>query len=150
MASSWGRPPPDSGCEPASRPSLHVFVFRSQGRRGGCPCCCVEPLGEGHGHGPWTKGLFVQWTLGPPVDERGLGAVGFAHPERGLAELARPGLGPGGGTCPPPPPPAPGSCSSSLTWHLPPPALVVRVRFRRGLGLLKTQLHFITAPGRDS
>lgn len=94
-------------------------------------CCCVEPLGEGHGHG---ASRFVQWALGPPV--------GFTGAEGGLAEPARPGLGPGGGTW------SPGSCSSPLSWHLPPPALAVGVGFGCGLGLLKAGLHFITAPGR--
>lgn len=61
-----GRPPPDSCCEPALRPSLRVFVFRSQER---CAVC------EGHGHGPWTKGLnFLSRGL-CPVDERGLGQL---------------------------------------------------------------------------
>lgn len=109
-----------------------VSASSEAGRRCGCLCAAA-----------WSP-LVKVMAMGPHVLSSGLWAppVGFAGAEGGLAEPARPGLGPGGGTW------SPGSCSSPLSWHLPQPALAVGVGFGCGLGLLKAGLHFITAPGR--
>lgn len=85
-------------------------------------CWCVEPLAEGQGPGSWTESL----TLGPLVfgGPGGRGAVG--HPQKGdqVWVLER-----------------------DPSW----PALLAGEGFvRAGLGLLKTQFHFITAQGRES
>lgn len=112
-----------------------------------------EPLGGGRGRGPRMTGRRLPFCPGafggPQVDEKALGPVAFPLPEGPVAraaaasprpcqldtrlfasELARSGL-PGVGERP------------STT-------LLAGEGFRPGLGLLKTQFHFITAQGRKS
>lgn len=100
--------------------------------------------------GPWSKGRPLPFGPvafgGPRVDKRGLGTVEFPQPEGGRGDLVR--------------------AAQAAAWSLAlrlraglallesggnsPAALPVGEGFGPGLGLLRTQLHFITAQGRES
>lgn len=122
----------------AEAEGLRIRVFRSG-----------EVLGEGHGHGPWTKGLaFCPGGLWAPQWMGGAWGRWDLHAQRGWGEELR---GPDQVWVLEEAPGHPGRCSSSLSGHLPlpnPPALGCGVRFGPGLGLLKARLHFTAAPGR--
>lgn len=111
--------------------------------------CNVDPFARGR-QGPRSKGRPLPFGPvafgGPRVDKRGLGPVEFPHPEGGRGDLVR--------------------AAQAAAWNLAlrlraglallesggnsPAALPVGEGFGPGLGLLRTQLRFITAQGRES